>query len=403
MSIINYFEKTLAWDLFLQGFFLISVLLLAFLLLIYMMPHYHQKDESFFNFFLRNTQNKLNTFFLLSNEIIDHSKKKTPADETSNNDFITKLPTIVQFLSLGPIIIIISFIAGVICSEISDLFMDSNNKIHLGLKKNWLVDKEDSSSETDKQLKKNTFYKVFGDDVFNNNNDIFTLFASSTSLKKKDETLKEYIILQIYYEGKHQILSSNVWRDYLSYSQNLVNLNQTLCFGSWILLITSILSFTIAIVLKYKREIMNIRTKLSEIHLSNHQSNRKYRIYKNHEKKVLLELIISLSFIILFIANIFLDIRFKGFSIGFLCLYFTLFLIFISIRYIRGHRINTPILFIFFSLVLYHLTAIAWKGAEKETNSKTFGLIKHLNKEYNGKNLQIFFKPSFNKDTTQKK
>ena len=123
ISIINYFDKGLSWETFVQGFFITNIFIVAFLFLMYLMPQYHVSDESFLGFYFRETENKVRKYF---NNLSDDTNKLA-------NLFLK----FIQVISLSSIMIILSFIIGIIFSNVSDTFMDQDNTFHLGMKKNW--------------------------------------------------------------------------------------------------------------------------------------------------------------------------------------------------------------------------------------------------------------------------
>lgn len=353
LSIINYFEKALTWDIFLQGFFILNALIMGVALLFYISGSYHQKDQSFITFYSGKIVSSILQFY------------KIP-EQMQVNDLMQKLTSITQFVAISTIFIMLSYTSGIITNHVSDAFMDQDNFTHLGLKKIWAPkDKIEGYRNTDKTIKLASFDKVFN---FNN-------ASVKDSSGNVIEPLSSDEKLQVYYEAKHEILASKEWKEYLGYSQNLVNLTQSFTFAAWLLIIFSCLALFYSVT-----------------------THEKFNYYLSRKFLLSIEFLwlASLSFIAVF--NLFFPdiISVRGTKI-ILVLLTLLSIGGLFSETIKGNRVGTSILLLIISSYAYILAAIAWKNAEKETCAKTYGLLKYFNKEKGNKEMIKFEKILNNK------
>jgi hypothetical protein len=363
ISIINYFDKGLSWDICIQGFVVCLIFSFSFLYLLYLLPSFHKANQSLVDFYLIEISNKIKSYF---------TNSSTNDDGVSN--LINKFTKIFQLISLSSIVIILSFMFGVVFSNVSDSFMDQNNTIHFGLKKNWTHLRADTGFiETDEAIKIDIFNKFFGKKSLQPNKIKFALDSlKMRTILRNDTNLitdktRESVIKELYYHSKHKILESDKWSSYLAYTQTLVNLNQTFCFCLWTLMLTSLTGFLVTLIISVKD---NIRES-SSIH--------------NWYGLTFLSLII-----VLVLVNIFIDTNYWWNSTW---AFFTLglfSLILIQFRLIRGYRLTTSVLLVFISIFLYHVTAFSWMTCEVESCAKTYGLLIYMDKELNETTIGIF-------------
>ncbi len=360
ISILNYFDKGLSWDIFVQGFIVCIVLSFAFLYLLYLMPVFHKANQSFIDFYLITFSDKIKLYF---------------KDYSNGNKFISVFVKIFQMGSLTSSLIIISFMLGIVFSNVSDSFMDQENIVHLGLKKNWTdLGAERGFDKTDEEIKIDVFDKIFGKNSLNPNKiksilgsvDKMSILNNDTDLLSSDT--RKSIIMELYYHSKHKILESDKWSGYLSYTQTLVNLNQTFCFCLWILTISAFIGFLVTFIVSLAEKLQTPKT-------------------SSHTYFGLLILLIILT---IFIANIFSDSNQNWNSIWMFFLFGVISIILIQFRLIRGYRLSTSLLLTLTSVFLYHLTAFSWLTCEIESCAKTYGLLIYMDKDLNETSIELF-------------
>lgn len=361
-SIINLFEKTLSWDLFIQGFYTLNVLVFGFLFISYLINYQNSDNEiSLFDFITESFKNRLNKIFGVNG-------KPELGDESLN--VVDKIIKLSQFISISSIYIVVSFILGVAINRVSDRFMDASDKVHLGFKKNWITKIEnhcDSNlSGTDKFLKLKSFDKIYGDSII----DLpfleeYIRIHGNVFHRKVDSSLRDHIVLQNYYYGKHKILENSNWKEYLIYSQNLVNLTQTFCFSSYLLIIFSLIGLFFTFFTFVKKSLKKKRRLIELAPIS---------IY----------LIGFLIFFILAPSN-----ECSEYSLGYFIISSIVISFALVFRCVKGYLLRTSLTIFLFSVILYHVTAIAWIESEKEVNSKTYGIIKYLDTSSNGNERKV--------------
>ncbi len=315
-------------------------LVISIAMLFYISETHHQKDMSFADFYLGKVKSLLVRIF---------ERNQAIQNQLSIDLVLSKLMPLTQFLGLSTFVLSISFTLGVLTSNVSDSFIDQSNYFHLGLKKLWAPNScaAFDYSDTDKYIKLQVFDNIFSP-------------AFPVTEKEK---------LNFYYTSKHSILESKDWKEYLNYTQILVNLSQSFCFATWLLIITFSSSLFFMFFMKFMKE-------------------KKYRY----------------SFEFFFIGSIFVFGLFNFFSQIILpdlaseYLKYALFiLLFITIgalvsNKIRGTRTGTALIGLILSIFLYSLSGFAWKNAETESCSKTYGVMKFMNKELRSKDLEVIKK-----------
>lgn len=362
-SIINYFSQGISVQVFFQGFFVFNAIALILALLFYVSDSKHRSNETFLKYYARFVGERLWAFYFPfgNKESVKQVEETTPGPQITDkvkdgiDKIVARLTAVTQFISITSIIIILSFSFGILVNNISDTFMDKQDVYHLGLKRNWAgLDKRETVDaggylNTDEAIKIQMFDNVFG------------------HLKLDSLTTTKEFKKQLYYATKHKILENGKWRDYLIYSQNIVNLCQSICFASWLILVFSWIAFFITVTKPAKLT-------LYKSLLSNTS--------KGKRQSILTELIMNLLMLAYCPLLIVLPNYFPGLQIhiyqGLPIVICVLLVIFISKGLIKSNRLITTMVFIIIGMIGYHVSAIAWKNAEIETCAKTYRLSKHL-------------------------
>lgn len=366
--------------MFFQGFFVFNAIALILALLFYVSDSKHRSNETFLKYYARFVGERLWAFYfpfgsnqsvkqVAGTKTVDVIKTAAGPEITDKvkdgiDKIVARLTAVTQFISITSIIIILSFSFGILVNNLSDTFMDKQDVYHLGLKRNWAVLDEQETVDTSGYVDTDEVIKV---KVFNN---VFEHFKLDTTRITKE--FKK----QLYYATKHKILECASWRDYLIYSQNIVNLCQSICFACWLILVFSWIAFFITV------------TKPAKIDL--YQSV--FRRSSNGKRlNILGELLMNMTMLaycplLILLPKLLPTVPIKFYQ-GLPLVLCALLIILISKGVIKSHRLITTMVFIILGMIGYHVSAIAWKNAEIETCSKTYGLSKHLSDSL--KNIEI--------------
>ncbi len=416
-SIVNLFQQGLSWDIFVQGFIFLFAISFSTLFFLYLTRK--SGDESFLEFVIDMYKSLFLNFFSNttvirdSNEIQNenqggrndaNSKTENKQSEYKNipNSYILQS---FRLVSLTTTLIVISYIMGAMVINLSDKFMDRSNRYHLGLKKLWvnpeyyqkqvLYDESRQNTSrcttikqyrneieaTDKQIKLKVFDNILGkyliseiqeveDKVFVKDSLACPHPSHCTShksschyLKKTLSTIEPREKIKIYFFSKNATLSNPKWASYLSYSQILVNINQTLCFSFWLMLIASLMGFFTTIIITTK-----------EIRLYHKDKN-------NERNKIIYLIVLSYCIIFLFLVNFILDTSYpynNDYTLVIMMgiIFITTFLI--QLGNIKSKkRLKTSLIITIFSTVMYLFSANAWQELERESCDKTYGLFEY--------------------------
>jgi hypothetical protein len=395
-------------------------------------------DESFIAFVVDRYKVLFLNFFSNTTVVRDsdkkNDKKNTVTTGISNNQDalqseIKEIPNsyILQsfrLVSVTTSLIVISYIMGAMVINLSDKFMDKSNRYHLGLKKLWVnpdyyqkiaIPNESKSTNlqcttikvyrneieaTDKQIKLKVFDNILGkylaDDIEGLQDKVFIKYSLACKhpsmckfnqgnchyLKKNLSTIEPKEKIKIYFFSKNATLSNAKWASYLSYSQILVNINQTLCFSFWILLIAAIMGFLTTVAITTKEVLFATKNQ------------------KKNESIVLRY--ISYAILLLLSVNFILDTH-QAYNPDY-TLPILLSIIFISIFCIQmsnirtKKRLKTSLIITLFSTVMYLFSANAWQELERESCDKTYGLFEYHALEKGEKKVGEYIKSILNED-----
>jgi len=337
---IHSFEQPLSWDIFVQGFIILFCFSIA-LFLLYTSNDTHEKDlEDKINL----TKNFTDKFIKPFNKLLDEQK----------NTFFK----VFLYGFVSNVLIIIIYCLGIVVVNLGDNFMDLSSKKHLGQKLVWLDEKYTDSknkdySNTDDVIKYKHFNKILD---------------YNDSLHHKDP-IDKHQIKQIYYYSKHKLIfdeKNREYREYLNYSQNLINISQTLSFSFFILFCFTLISLLI----------------LTVVHLSS----------KN--KTFIFLCLLSFSSIIISLIIDFYNIeinsslKHKKLSLIFPIVITTLFLL-SFFKFHSFRKLNSIIRAIFISYLLYCASSYSWFCNEIECCNKTYGLLKQTNPDLNAKDYYL--------------
>lgn len=221
-------------DIFLQGMFL---LLCAFIGL------YIVFNDNLENFKHSDTVNKLSDNFHTLAMNIAGVFSLGPNSESPKNENEEKNSKNGQFKALGiiPIVIILSFILGILGHSIADIWIDSDRKKHTYLKHLWADEliafdkdiKQQNGKKYNADLatpyKKLVRYKAFKD-VFGD------------TLPKKPSTR---IIEQLYFHSKHQIIQDSSYSAYVRKSQTMAEYSRVFALGFFFLVLCGFINLII--------------------------------------------------------------------------------------------------------------------------------------------------------------
>jgi len=278
------------WDIFLQGFFLLICLGLG-VFIIFNDNLEPFKDVDRIEVFSR----RLGVIFYrilnfrtvnpekdIPNKTNDQTTKDTP-DKKKNKD--APVPTAnfspYAYLGLIPIIIILSFIIGIVGKGVADEWIDSSNKNHLFLKSTWARSILDYDKKTktlkykDNEVILDTIYRQYLKDSLSLLKNDSTKVDSTINLKfldrldnleyknivrkisfyrvfGKDSILKSKVnprtINQLYYHAKHDIISKKNFYNYIRKSQSMSEYSRVFALGFFFLMTCGFLNFFIMII-----------------------------------------------------------------------------------------------------------------------------------------------------------
>ena len=89
---------------------------------------FYTNNESLIDFYSRIVSEKIKNYFI---------EPTTSQASQNGNELLSRFIKFFQFISLTGVVVVVSFMMGVIFSEVGDSFMDQSNTLHFGLKKNW--------------------------------------------------------------------------------------------------------------------------------------------------------------------------------------------------------------------------------------------------------------------------
>ncbi|HRJ31068.1 MAG TPA: hypothetical protein PLV21_14070 [Cyclobacteriaceae bacterium] len=233
MEIVSYFTQVLSIEIFIKGFFFSICLSLGLFMIL-------SDQRSYFND-VHNFKSYRDKLRLL---IQNYFKKITIAGFlSSNNDPLNKwnelrFPLIVNSLTFGILFFVAALVFGSLIHSISHKWISYESKFHLGLKDFWnpasltrfyslfnqeCDEKGMKRANTNDLLKVKSFCDIFGDisslEMCNSSNGCFEI--------------KE--IKEIYYRARHELLTKDVWREYLLSTEKLVGISESFAFSFYIL------------------------------------------------------------------------------------------------------------------------------------------------------------------------
>ncbi len=353
MNIFNFFGETLSWYIFTQGLFFTFVLYLGGYL-IYISHLVNDKKN--------NKKNKENSTW---NEYVDNIKssiKKSPESKLDVKHAAESFaPFIKSFLGfkliIFPLILVLIFTIGIVVYTVSDAWMDDTNTHHLGLKSYWANNYYDTFSE---QQLQDTLCEERDRISVNNyldyaNTDQGIKLTAFDRIFRNHKFICDKNKLQIYYNIKHQLLQSELWRGYISYSQVLINLSQGFVMAFFTLLIISIGNFIYYIIRK------------------------KYWISS---------ILIAIAFV-LFSLSIYIP------SLRILQPYFVLLMILIALVNViiyKRRKLLISLIFMVISTLGYHFSSISWLSNEYEVCYKTYGVYKATDERVDYNEMDDLFK-----------
>jgi hypothetical protein len=361
-SVINYFGEFLFWDIYVQGILATLVILIGTSLWLYTLGEYFDPSEN-----IDIVQYMQNNYKGLYDLITIGIKLK-----------------VARYISYFVISLTIIYNVGLHVSQSSDDFMDASNLDHLLLKQYWsdslkvnehflTSNKFLDLSHTDERIKIEQFDRVFHIPT----KDTLAESPDSTDYKIFLESVfndsKGIFRTDIYYFAKHSLLSDDKWRNYITYSQNLINISQVAAFSLFILFCMCLINFIFDF-LRILKEIFG-RQRLDNIGVSESENRKITEVSRN---KLILYLLVSLFTVILYgISGLF------KLHLNWIIVFISLFLFFwltcwifsVSTEWI-GKRTRATLIISVFSLIGYFASSNSWLTNEKEICNKIYGVFK---------------------------
>lgn len=356
MEIINYFSPTFSPEIFVQGFVFTICLTLGIFMILSDQRDYFSGVDNF-----KSYRDKLST--LLRSYVSKIALQGFFRTESTQQSSVagTQFVVALNVITLLGIFIMATFVSGTIIHSVSDKWMAAGNDHHLGLKQIWInpttheiemqfINVGDSLNrkiQTGDAIKINSFEKVF-DDLKSQK---FITLDDADAIDKRKKQIKE-----IYFMARHEMLTDAVWRDYLSSSQNLINITESFA-----------LSFFILVWMCYLNLFINLF--------------RDFYKSKNSTAALFIPLLVLLAinlFVFLYINNsIWVFIFYSSFPL------LAQFIISgIAVKY--PGRANsfyslTSVLLIYISLTGYYFSSLAWLQNTQDLTAKTFGVYRYIN------------------------
>jgi hypothetical protein len=384
-----------SWDIFLQGFFL----LICFALGLYIV--FNNNLETFRDVDkISKFSKKLSTVFfnLINFRTID-------VNQQAKGNY--------NYLIFVPMIIILSFIIGIVGKGIANDWIDSNNKNHLYLKSLWSGDILKFENKTLTTKKSNKIVYSYSDDSNNfdkldslnftneiRKNSFYTVFGKSDSIK---EHITNRYIEQIYYNAKHKIIKDENYYNYVRKSQIMSEYSRVFSLGFFFLTTCGLLNLiimTFRILFDDFKEEISSNDNKEEID-TNKKERKAFAQFKYSLKNYLNEtfniptsvIILMLLFSLLFI-NFFVNPFFDYYSLEhltsnylrlisvFLFTYygiavFTLQLFSKNFKRMKFSFFIYAILFVL-SYSGYFVSSRSWLISEQKVSRKTYGLYKSM-------------------------
>ena len=347
MSILNYFGEILAWDLFTQGVFFAFILYLGGYLVF--ITHSKVEDSDSLGPYDLEKKSKAEWkgqgYFKDYFARLSFSLKNISTRRIDYKEAIRMLsPLAKSFLRFKliflPIAIIITFSLGIIVHTVSDSWIDDSNTVHVGLKWLWATDFSDYESKEDiiRCVDSNIEYDYSNFDNYCDTDQGIKL-ESFDKIYPRHDTICSKTKLQIYYNIKHKLLKDKTWREYINYSQILINLSQGIAFSFYVLLIISLINLVI------------------------------YLGRKSH----LIATAVNLTIISSFLFCVVFD---KGCFITNILAWGIVFMGGLDLLIYKKRKMLIIQLFIWVSLIGYFASCLAWESNEREVCYKTYGLYK---------------------------
>jgi len=235
---MQYSSEYFTLDVYIVGFFMAFCILVGLFLFL----TDHIKEFSGAHNFTEFSQSlgKLAKGFIniaIGREIFNEQKSETDAafvkDEKGTEAAIKKVnrfPIRLSGVSFIFLILMMTYVCGVISNSLSDRWMDSRNIYHSGLKVLWWNPHEESPTHsytrTDDDLKIKSFDHLIGKNI------------------PAEINISNYDKIQMYYQARNHIVKDGTFAQGLQDSQVLVNFSQSLSLSFFILLVFAGVNFT---------------------------------------------------------------------------------------------------------------------------------------------------------------
>lgn len=348
-------------DIFLQGFFLLICILLGLYLVFKDNLETFKEIDSIHNF-----SKSLHVFVLQTINTL--SLKSTVSQGKAY-----------QYFGIIPLVIIFSFISGILGNSIADEWIDSKNQNHLGLKLLWgkenLINLDSimrSSSKKKINKESNIKYK-----------NLIRIESFKTVFNHKVNDSNKRFVEQLYYHSKHEIIKSKNYYSYMRKSQTISEYSRIFALGFFFLFLCSLLNLFIMFVRALLGDTNHQRSfnKSSEEDENNEQDSENIKLVSVSNLVILVFGLISFLTIWFFanpkfnnLTNYISYTWFIYILVYFGCFTFLLF-IFKRFRNLRFSFFIYSIIYVI-SLVGYFSSAKIWVSSESQVSRKVFGLYK---------------------------
>lgn len=296
----------------------------------------------------------------------------------SLKDVFKEPKEILKLLGVIPIVIISSFILGILGYGVADEWIDSKSKNHLFLKPLWI---------SDLSLNNNDFNRI---DLSKVKIDKFSHYKKRIRYKgflevfdPPNRKINPRNIEQLYYQAKHEILKDEQYYDYVRKSQSIVEYSRTFALGFFILFLCGLVNMCIMVIrttFMSKKELISRYRAL----LTKEGNDIDDAGFDVPDLVIIIFNLLSALAISTLIGSEFGNILTHGPFIYVLLVFlgffgcFTFFLNFF--KKFRTLRFSFFIYSIFYvvSFLGYYGSAKMWLSSEKATSNKVFGLYKSL-------------------------
>lgn len=296
----------------------------------------------------------------------------------SFKDFVKEPKEVLKLLGVIPIVVVCSFILGILGHGVADEWIDSKSENHLFLKPLWIsdlslknkafeqIDFTEMKIDTFANYKKRIRYKSFID-VFNPSNK-----------KTKARTIE-----QLYYHAKHELLKDENFYNYVRKSQTIAEYSRVFVLGFFILFLCGLVNMCIMVIRTLLMSKIELLKKYKEFLIKKGLSMDQGK-FDLPDLVIIIFNLLSLLAILLLVGSNFGNMSAYGFYMYVLLIFLSLFGCFTFLlnfsRKFKIYRFSFFIYSIFYviSFLGYYGSAKMWVSSEKTVSKKVFGLYKSI-------------------------